>query len=220
MPHKPITTPKGTELPVMDLKGKPYLQVAYRLVWFREEHPDWTIMTDFTELDTEKRQAVAKASVTTPDGKIVATAHKMETASGFADYLEKAETGAIGRALALCGYGTQFAPEIDEGDRIVDSPVDIPRPTPPHSAPPADAFDHWPNGTEGDIEALVMRKVERPTSTGGKIAYFDTDLGMTLKAFDDTSDGIEEGHQYAFTVRANLYQGKTTYAVQRVNSEL
>jgi hypothetical protein len=38
--------------------------------------------------------------------------------------MEKAETGAIGRALALIGYGTQFcADELDEGDRIVDAPV-------------------------------------------------------------------------------------------------
>jgi hypothetical protein len=30
----------------------------------------------------------------------------------------------VGRALAMLGYGTQFAPELDEGDRIVDSPVE------------------------------------------------------------------------------------------------
>lgn len=30
---------------------------------------------------------------------------------------------AVGRALAMLGYGTQFAPELDEGDRIVDSPI-------------------------------------------------------------------------------------------------
>ena len=41
----------------------------------------------------------------------------------FADYLEKAETRAVGRALAMCGYGTQFAPELEERERIVDSPV-------------------------------------------------------------------------------------------------
>jgi hypothetical protein len=35
----------------------------------------------------------------------------------------KAETKAVGRALAMLGYGTQFAPEMDEGERIVDSPV-------------------------------------------------------------------------------------------------
>ena len=34
-----------------------------------------------------------------------------------------AETGAIGRALALCGYGTQFSTELEESN-VVDSPVD------------------------------------------------------------------------------------------------
>ena len=48
---------------------------------------------------------------------------KSETAAGFQDHLEKSETGAIGRALALCGFGTQFAPEFDEGDRLADSPL-------------------------------------------------------------------------------------------------
>ena len=39
--------------------------------------------------------------------------------------MEKAETGSIGRALALLGYGTQFcADELDEGDRIVDAPAE------------------------------------------------------------------------------------------------
>ena len=46
-----------------------------------------------------------------------------ESVKDFGDYLEKAETKAVGRALAMLGYGTQFAPELDEGDRIVDSPV-------------------------------------------------------------------------------------------------
>ena len=38
------------------------------------------------------------------------------------DYFEKAETKAIGRALAMLGYGTQFAPELDEAERVVDTP--------------------------------------------------------------------------------------------------
>jgi hypothetical protein len=50
---------------------------------------------------------------------------KMETAGGFPSYIEAAETGAIGRALAVCGYGTQFAPDLDElsSGKIVDSPL-------------------------------------------------------------------------------------------------
>jgi hypothetical protein len=40
------------------------------------------------------------------------------------DFGPKAETGAIGRALAALGFGTQFAIELSEDDRIVDTPVD------------------------------------------------------------------------------------------------
>src|SRR5204863_9934179 len=58
------------------------------------------------------------------DGKGgIGTGTKSEKAASFPDYIEKAETGAIGRALAALGYGTQFAPELDEEHRIVDSPV-------------------------------------------------------------------------------------------------
>ena len=31
---------------MMKLKGKDYLQVAWRLVWFREDHPDWPLNAD------------------------------------------------------------------------------------------------------------------------------------------------------------------------------
>ena len=54
-----------------------------------------------------------------------ATGTKSEKAASFPDFIEKAETGAIGRALAALGYGTQFTgDEWDEAHRIVDSPVD------------------------------------------------------------------------------------------------
>ena len=34
------------------------------------------------------------------------------------------DPGAIGRALAMCGYGTLQAPEFDEQDRLADTPVE------------------------------------------------------------------------------------------------
>lgn len=103
--------------------GRDYLPVAYRLVWFRQEHPDWGIDTRPVLIDPDKGLAVFQATVTNPDGRLMASGTKMETARGFADYVEKAETGAIGRALGVLGYGTQFAPEFDEGDRLADSPM-------------------------------------------------------------------------------------------------
>jgi len=102
--------------------NREYLPVAQRLVWFREAHPDWGIETRIEVLDIDEGVAVFSATVRDETGRLMAKATRMETARGFADYIEKAETGAVGRALALCGFGTQFAPELEEGERLVDSP--------------------------------------------------------------------------------------------------
>ncbi len=124
-----------------------YLPVQWRLVWFREQCPNGTIETEIVHLDIDKEteeetyvwngekrrsekvvktaRGIAVVRAVVKDGKGgVATGTKMEKASSFPDYLEKAETGSIGRALAALGYGTQFAPELNEGHRIVDAPVD------------------------------------------------------------------------------------------------
>ncbi len=127
--------------------AKDYLPVQWRLVWFREQCPQGTIDTEELEVDldremeeevyvwnSERRRsekvvkrakgyARYKAIVTDGQGGR-ATGTKSEKAASFPDFIEKAETGAIGRALAALGYGTQFAPELDEQHRIVDSPVD------------------------------------------------------------------------------------------------
>jgi hypothetical protein len=99
-----------------------YLPVAARIAWFRKDHPLWSIITD-VELQADKA-VVMKATIKDMLGTVIATARKKETEIGFPDYIEKAETGAIGRALAMCGYGTLQAPEFDEQDRLADAPVE------------------------------------------------------------------------------------------------
>ncbi len=129
--------------------SKDYLPVQWRLVWFRSECPQGTIDTEEVEYDTErtveaevsvynqdkrrsekvikKAKGYARYHAIVTDGKGGrASGTKSENAANFADYGEKAETGAIGRALAALGYGTQFAPDLDEEHRIVDAPVDVP----------------------------------------------------------------------------------------------
>ena len=98
-----------------------YLPVAPRIAWFRKDHPDWSIITK--AIQSANKAVVMKAIIKDATGKIIATARKKETENGFPDYIEKAETGAIGRALAMCGYGTLQAPEFDEGGRLADTPI-------------------------------------------------------------------------------------------------
>lgn len=136
---------------LMQLKSregsKDYLPVQWRLVWFRELCPQGTIDTEEVEVDLDREmeeevfvwnaerrrsekvvkraKGYARFRATISDGKGGrATGTKSECAASFSDYIEKAETGAIGRALAALGYGTQFAPELNEEHRIVDSPVE------------------------------------------------------------------------------------------------
>jgi hypothetical protein len=99
-----------------------YLPVAARIAWFRRDHPWWGIITEIEHL--ADKAVVMKATIKDMLGAVIATARKKETEIRFPDYIEKAETGAIGRALAMCGYGTLQAPEFDEQDRLADAPVE------------------------------------------------------------------------------------------------
>ncbi|NJK44316.1 MAG: hypothetical protein HC933_08545 [Pleurocapsa sp. SU_196_0] len=119
---------------LISLKGKDYLPVAARIIWLNEEAERYTINTSILKL--EDTYAVVQATVTVfdKDGNAVktATALKREDKTHFPDFLEKSETGSVGRALGMLGYGTQFAPEFDEmgaqlEPRIVDTPQAAPK---------------------------------------------------------------------------------------------
>jgi hypothetical protein len=115
--------PSDHLIPIRKNGPPDYLPVAWRLVWLRDQHPAALIETQHIELDLERNHAIFRATVTIPDGG-TATGYGSETARDFGDFIEKAETKAIGRALAALGFGTQFTgDEMAEGERIVDSPV-------------------------------------------------------------------------------------------------
>jgi hypothetical protein len=118
--HKKVSLPNGQVK--FEKIETDYLPVAARIAWFRKDHPYWSIITEVEQL--AEKAAVMKAIIKDSLGDIIATARKKETETGFPDYIEKAETGAIGRALAMCGYGTLQAPEFDEQDRLADSPLE------------------------------------------------------------------------------------------------
>lgn len=107
--------------------GADYLEVKWRVYWLRTQHPDAVISTEL--ISHENSVAVFKAQVTIPGGGS-STGWGSEGYDDFRDYLEKAETKALGRALAALGFGTQFTSDFDfaEGqDRVVDAPVRLAR---------------------------------------------------------------------------------------------
>jgi hypothetical protein len=123
---KTFKTPKGTELELINLKGKDYLIVANRLLWFVEEVEKYSIETNFLQISEDSCVAHTSITVLDKDGRPVkhVTGTKKETKKDFADFVEKAETGSLGRALAYLGYGTQFAQQdMEEGMRLADAPL-------------------------------------------------------------------------------------------------
>lgn len=192
--RKTFKTQKGTELPLLQLKGKEYLQVAHRLVWFREEHPEFAIEVEFPVLtDTH---AIAKATIRDDRNRILAQGHKREDKAHFPDHMEKAETGAIGRALALLGYGTQFAPELDEEERIVDSPIK------PKEAPRAE--EQRPGEQElSTLKGLIKQRNWLPASL---VSYLEAKYGtgklgqITMAQYEELVQTIQtKTHTEAMT---------------------
>ncbi len=109
------------------ISGADYLEVKWRLVWFRNENPNGRIQTEL--MSHVDNTAVFRACVEIPDAGS-STGWGSESADDFGDYIEKAETKALGRALAALGYGTQFCPDFEFGaadNRVVDSPIDLNR---------------------------------------------------------------------------------------------
>jgi hypothetical protein len=199
---------------VMQMKSregtKDYLPVQWRLVWFRQMCPQGTIDTEELayDLDREveaevyvwnaekkrsekvvkKARGYARYRAVVTDGKGGrATGTKSENAANFADFGEKAETGAIGRALAGLGYGTQFASELDEEHRIVDAPVDR---TPASLASPVTATAASPapsvpaQTTQASIESVQPATEQQLLSIGKLCEHLGKDVPTDIKTYE------------------------------------
>ena len=119
-----MTTVKTTKIQ----GGADYAKVSDRLLTFREENPRASISTTPTVLESGMVMFKAyilkdKADVESAD----ATAHALQVKAGTKDF-EKLETVAVGRALALLGYGASgevaSAEEMEEFEAYKDSKKD------------------------------------------------------------------------------------------------
>lgn len=185
--------PESVRGGVLKLKGKDYLPVAYRLVWFRENHPGGRIETEFLTIDVEAGYAICRASIYDADGKLLSTATKHEDKRGFPDFIEKAETGAIGRGLGIAGFGTQFmADELVEGERLADAPV------------ARAGFQRQPEDeTPALVDAIRVKIVERGLAEAGDVSEINAVAKHLLEGRKPTAgvlkailaDLIAEGKQ-------------------------
>jgi hypothetical protein len=177
---------------IMQIKSehgtRDYLPVQWRLVWFRSTCPHGSIETEMLHLDLDRdteeetlvwnaerrrNEKIAKHAkgfvifrAVVKDGQGgIATGTKSEKAASFPDFIEKAETGAIGRALAALGYGTQFTgDEWDEAHRIVDSPVDRQSALAPKNGNNASKEVGKPLASNGPAHLTSEQEAESPVS--------------------------------------------------------
>src|SRR5579885_2416607 len=206
---------------LMKLQGKDYLQVKWRLVWFNEATtPRAGYIT--VEKEHDRQNGFAKFFTIAWDGNDetwrhmvingvelevcgrVATGEGSETIGDHKDYYEKSATKSLGRALAGLGYGTQFSAEMDEGGRVVDSPVER-KGQPPRQA--AALHDLKATASGGDIaqfkrecedagvtwrEMVIWLPAHRQGKTVNQLTYGDlAELREMLK--QDRNQFVQEG---------------------------
>jgi hypothetical protein len=132
-----------------------YLEVKWRLVMFREKYPHGVISTEEVYVDLDRGYARYKATVEDGEGG-KATGYGTETKADFTDYAERAETRALGRALALLGFGTQFVgADLTEGEHVADAPV-----APPLSTSQVVSSPPLPSGEE-TTPALTQEAISK-----------------------------------------------------------
>jgi hypothetical protein len=136
-------------------------------------------------VDLERGYARYKATVADGQGGTT-TGYGTETAADFADYCERAETRALGRALAALGIGTQFVgQDLTEGEHVADAPV----------RPPASTNGHAP-------EADVLHGTDRQEVPEGEPpSCLTQDQARALKHLAQTAFGYATGEQ---RLRADL----------------
>lgn len=198
-----------------------YLPTKWRIVWFRGEHPKGRIVPEV--LSHDDGGALVKATVTTEDD-LQGIGHAYISSQSFSRAVEKAETQAIGRALAMLGYGTEFAIEFDndEGpnlDNYPDTPVERPREAPeprkPASNPepqaqPAEG-DSVDSGSPDPNGNLSPKRIHALTERIAKTTFNDAALKKWL--VNEYGQRGPDGEPWGDTAGENLgrmvnYQGE------------
>ena len=115
----------------INIKGKPYVEVHERVIYFRQnfgtKEEMFGINTKIEEWDKVNKEVITRAWITDPKDRTVASglAHEAQgDPNSFVNatsYVENCETSAIGRALAAMGIGIEDAyASADEVNRAIE----------------------------------------------------------------------------------------------------
>lgn len=109
MTNEKTATGKSLKEKAVSIKGKSYVLVSDRVIYFNENFPNGSIRTEIVKY--EDKQVIIKAIVTPdftdPNRFFTGYAQEIE-GDGYINKtsaLENAETSAVGRALAMLGIG-------------------------------------------------------------------------------------------------------------------
>ena len=198
--------------------GRDYLEVKWRLLWLRSEHPEARITTEIVQHNEEGGFALFRAEAEVPGGG-KATGWGSETVRDFHDYIEAAETKALGRALAALGYGTQFCQDYDFSAnarpgtlQVVDAPVN--QGGTGNVVERASNFirnGHGNGAPKGSFANSGFRNAPQ-AGNGGRIAAEEDDFDRIPSAFSD--------NQLPGGSTATEKQLKAIYAIGRASKRL
>ena len=142
-----------------------YETVEERLVKFWEAHPEGRILTSIYHYDDNKVVIKAEIYFNREDDRPVATGYAEEVRGSSpvnkTAHVENADTSAIGRGLANCGFQSKAAPrpsrqEMDKVKRYSEAPRDYQKTTAPQM---------YAQDDQASIDALVDQLAE---SFGGE----------------------------------------------------
>ena len=107
----------------IDIKGKEYITVNERLIYFNENYKNGSITTDIVSHDGN--EVIIKATIipdiATPERKFTGYARELADSSFInkTSHIENCETSAVGRALGMLGVGIDTS--IASADEVINA---------------------------------------------------------------------------------------------------
>ena len=121
------------KLKTVNIKGKEYVEVNERLIFFRKTYPKFSLTSEV--LEKTDKSILILASIINEDGRVIATGmaeeEKGSTFINKTSYVENCETSAWGRALGNFGIGIDTA--VASANEVENAIVNQAKPSPKKS---------------------------------------------------------------------------------------